>query len=97
LWIEEIDDREAVGVAIGEGIDEYGVDDGEDSGGGADAECEGEDGGESEGGAFAEFAEGVAEVGEHFEPRDVTDCWLVVGSVELNWGCLQGDVKSKGA
>ena len=63
LRIEEMNDREAIGVAIGKGVEERGVDDGEDSGGGADAECEGEDGGESEGGAFAEFAEGVAEVG----------------------------------
>ena len=66
LRIEEMNDREAIGVAIREGIDEDGVDDAEDGGGGADAECEGEDGGGGEGGAFAEFAEGVAEVGEHF-------------------------------
>ena len=65
LRVEEMNDREAIGVAIGEGIDEDGVDDGEDGGGGADAEGEREDGGGGEGGAFAEFAEGVAEVGEH--------------------------------
>ena len=45
LGIEEMNDREAIGVAIREGIDEDGVDDAEDGGGGADAECEGEDGG----------------------------------------------------
>jgi hypothetical protein len=61
--IAKIDDREAICVAVGVRIDEDGVDDAEDGGGGADAECEGEDGGDGEGGAFAKFAERVAEVG----------------------------------
>ena len=40
LRVVEIDDREAICVAIGEGVDEDGVDDAEDGGGGADAEGE---------------------------------------------------------
>ena len=74
LRVEEMNGGEAVGVAIGKWVEERGVYDAEDGGGGADAECERQDGGGGEGGAFAKFAEGAAEVGEHFEPRDVMDC-----------------------
>ena len=56
------DDDEAAAVAIGEGFEEDAVDDAEESGGGSDAEGEGEDGGEGEAGGFAELAKTVAEV-----------------------------------
>ncbi len=54
----------AIGVGIGEGFEEDGVDDGEDGGVGSDAEGEGCDGGEGEGGVGDEDAEGIAEVAE---------------------------------
>jgi hypothetical protein len=65
LRIEKLNGREAIGVAVGVGTDEDSVDDAEDGGGGANAESEREDGGESECGAFAKFADGVAKVGGH--------------------------------
>src|SRR5260370_16296 len=45
-------------------VDEDSVDDAEDGAGGANAESEGEDGGQREAGTLAEFAEGVAEIRE---------------------------------
>src|SRR5216683_7907665 len=54
----------ALGPGVRKWIDEDGVDDAEDGAGGAYAESEGEDGGQREAGALAEFAEGVAEIGE---------------------------------
>ena len=73
-FIDEAELDHAVGAGVGEGIDEDGVNDGEDGACGADAEGEGEDGGEDEAGAFAEFASGVLEVGEeglHVAPRGI--------------------------
>ena len=66
------DDDEAAAVAVGEGLEEDAVDDAEESGGGSDAEGEGEDGGEGEAGGLAELAEAVAHVlkdGVHRLPR----------------------------
>jgi hypothetical protein len=54
--------HDAFGVGIRVRVDEDGVDYGEDGGGGADAESQGEDAGQSETGTFAEFAAGVAKV-----------------------------------
>src|SRR5260370_36329761 len=51
--------HDALGPGVGEGVDENGVNDAEDGAGGADAESEGEDGGQGEAGALAEFAAGV--------------------------------------
>jgi hypothetical protein len=82
VHIQEVDLHDAVGVAVGVRVDEDGVDDGEDGGGGADAEGEREDGGEGECGAFAEFAEGVAEVGVHaslVSGDGYWKCWRGVG------------------
>ncbi len=62
--VEEAELHDAVGTGVGEGIDEDGVNDGEDGACGADAEGEGEHGGEDEAGALAKFASGVLEVGE---------------------------------
>ncbi len=56
------DDDEAAAVAVGEGLEEDGVYDGEESGGGSDAESESEDGGEGERGGLAELAETVAKI-----------------------------------
>src|SRR5260370_22634377 len=54
----------AVGPGVRKWVDEDSVDDAEDGAGGANAECQGEDGGQREAGALAEVAEGVAEIGE---------------------------------
>ncbi len=51
-----------LGVAEGVGVQKGGVDDAEHGGGGADAEGEGDDGGEGKAGIFEKLAEGVAEV-----------------------------------
>ena len=51
-----------VGIGISERLKDDGVDDGEDSGVGSDAEGDGGDGGDGEGRARDERAEGVAEV-----------------------------------
>jgi hypothetical protein len=59
--IEKAELDHAVGVRIGKGIDEDGVNDGEDGACGANAESEREDGGEDEAGAFAKFTGGVLE------------------------------------
>ncbi len=56
---------EAGWVGVGEGLDEGGVDEGEDGNAGSDAEREHEDGGDGEAGAAAELAEGVADVLDH--------------------------------
>ncbi|MEI9980397.1 MAG: hypothetical protein WDN23_15605 [Edaphobacter sp.] len=56
------DDDEVAAVAVGEGLEEDGVDDGEESGGGSDAQRESEDGGECEGRGFAQLAQAVAEI-----------------------------------
>ncbi len=64
VFIEEAELHHAVGAGVGEGVDEDGVNDGEDGACGADAEGEGEHGGQDEAGALAEFAGGVLEVGE---------------------------------
>ena len=58
--VHHLDDT--VGVGIGEGLEEDGVDDGEDGGVGSDAERDGGDGGEGERRIGDEHAEGVAEV-----------------------------------
>ena len=55
--------HDAIGAGVGERIDEDGVDDAEDGASGSNAEGEGEDGGQREAGALAEFASGVAQVG----------------------------------
>ena len=62
-FVDGAEGHYAVSVAVGEGVDEDGVDDAEDGAGGSDTEGKGENGGEGEAGAFAEFAEGVFEVG----------------------------------
>lgn len=62
--VEHAEFHDAIGPGVGEGIEENGVDDTKDGTCGGDAESEGEDRSEGEGGALAEFAEGVAEVGE---------------------------------
>jgi hypothetical protein len=54
------DDDETAAVAVGEGLEEDGVDYGEEGSGGSDAKGEGEDRGEGEAGGFAELAESVA-------------------------------------
>jgi hypothetical protein len=52
----------AVGLGVGEQLQEDGVDDGDDCGVGSDAEGDGGDGGQGEGRAPDEHAERVAEV-----------------------------------
>jgi hypothetical protein len=66
------DDDETAAVAVGEGLEEDAVDYAEESGGGSDAEGEGEDCSEGEAGGFAELAKAVANVledGVHRLPR----------------------------
>ncbi len=53
--------HEAVGVGVGKRLEEDGVDDREDGAVGADAQHQGEDDGEEEGGAFEEAAVGSSE------------------------------------
>src|SRR6266851_2114416 len=54
----------ALGAGVREWIDQDGVDDAEDGAGSANPERQREDCGQREAGALAEFAEGVAEIGE---------------------------------
>ena len=66
------DDDEVAAVAVGEGLEEDAVDDGEEGGGGSDAKGEGDDGGYGKAGGFAELAKTVADVLEdrvHRLPR----------------------------
>jgi hypothetical protein len=56
---------DALWVNVGIRVDEDGVNYREDRRGGTDSQGEGEDGCDGEPGAFAEFAGGVAEVGEY--------------------------------
>jgi hypothetical protein len=56
--------HDAIRANVGEWVDQHGVNDAEDGGGGADTQREREDGGERETGAFAKFAGGIAEVGD---------------------------------
>src|SRR6266851_3870833 len=67
----------AVGPGVRKGVDEDGVNDAEDGARGAYAESEREDGGQGEAGALAEFAEGVAEVGEQRLHKHLArrSCW----------------------
>ena len=58
--VHELD--HAVGLGIGERLEQDGVDDGEDGGVGSDAEGEGGDGGDGEGRVRDEHAEGIFEV-----------------------------------
>ena len=54
----------AIGPGIGERVDQDCVNHAEDGASSADAESEGEDCGQDEAGAFAEFARGILEVGD---------------------------------
>ena len=56
--------HDAVGLGIGERLEQDGVDDGKDGGVGSDAEGEGGDGGDGERRIGDQHAEGVAEVAE---------------------------------
>ena len=72
-----------VGLGKRERAEEDGVDEGEDGGGGADAEGEGEDGKGGEAGMLAELAEGETEVlGEEVHERSLgySERRAVVGS-----------------
>jgi hypothetical protein len=59
------EDDELLRVREGEGAQEHTFDDGEDGGGGADAEGQHEDGGERETGRFGEMANGDLQVTQH--------------------------------
>jgi len=97
LRLDQTNDCEAICVAVRVRVDEDGVDDREDGGGGADAEGEREDGGGGEGGAFAEFAEGVAEVGEdvHLSLASWVDGWKCWGGEGLFAMGMFGERRSK--
>jgi hypothetical protein len=70
--VGDADDGEAGLVAIGKGIEEAVIEDAEDGGGETDAQGEGEDADDGEGGGFAQHTEGVAEILEEiFEESDV--------------------------
>jgi hypothetical protein len=73
-------DDEVAAVAVGEGFEENGVDDGEESGGGSNAQGEGEDGGDGEGGGLAELAEAVAEILQDGVHRFTSELGLVLAS-----------------
>jgi hypothetical protein len=62
VLVLELDVDHTVVVSVRIGIQKDGVDDAESCGGGANAECEGEDGGEDESGRLAELAESKAYV-----------------------------------
>ena len=62
IGVHELDD--AVGLGIGERLEQDGVDDGEDGGVGSDAEGESGDGRDGERRSGDERAEGVAQVAE---------------------------------
>jgi len=62
VLVLELDVDHAVVVSVRIGIQKDGIDDAENCGGGSNAECEGEDGGEDESGRFAELAEREANV-----------------------------------
>jgi hypothetical protein len=59
------EDDELLRMREGEGAQEHAFDDGEDGGGGADAEGQHEDGGERETGRFGEVANGDLQVTQH--------------------------------
>ncbi len=62
--IEKAELDHSVGAGVGEWVDQDGVNHAEDGACGADAESEGEDGGQDKAGALAEFAGGILEVGD---------------------------------
>ena len=69
---QELDD--AVGVGIGERLEQDGVDDGEDGGVGSDAKGQGCDGCDGEAGIFEEAAQGVLEVMPQIGQRVFLSC-----------------------
>ncbi len=90
VGVADLHDDEAVGVRVGEGVEQDSVDDGEDGGGGADAEGESENGDGGEAGIFAQHAQSVTKIleesGQEWPPK--ARRYVLTGYAVVRWASL---------
>ena len=77
---------------VGKRAQKYGVDQAEDGGVGADAECQHEDGGKREARRFAQNAQAVEEVPSHGGLDAADGAWLAAPGVDRLAGAKAGTV-----
>ncbi len=78
LGVNDADDGETWSVAIGEGIEEAVIEDAEDGGGETNAQGQGEDADDGEGGRLSQPSEGVAEVLEEVREEGDVACFTTL-------------------